>query len=225
MREDPKPGELYRHFKDRLYQVLCTARDSETGERVVVYQALYGDYGVWVRPLDMFLSEVDHQKYPDVAQKWRFEKVARGTEQTSAADAGFPGAAPCSASFGAEASSGSGAAVPNRENASAAGSVSAGRENASAAGSVSAGRNAAPDGPSEVLLAFLDTDDLELKRGVLLSNAERITQRDLDSILTVCGINPPGGSLQEQLDVILDWLSLHERYESDRPRGRNEFHV
>lgn len=73
MSREIKIHGIYRHFKGKLYLVEDLATDSETEEKVVVYRALYGEYKLWVRPLRMFLSEVDHAKYPDVKQKYRFE--------------------------------------------------------------------------------------------------------------------------------------------------------
>lgn len=69
------PGDVVRHFKGNKYEILYIALDSETMEKMVVYRALYGERGVWVRPLAMFLSPVDREKYPDADQAYRFEKV------------------------------------------------------------------------------------------------------------------------------------------------------
>lgn len=68
-----KVNGIYKHFKGNYYIVENVAKDSETKKKMVVYRQLYGDNSLWIRPLDMFLSEIDHEKYPDVVQKYRFE--------------------------------------------------------------------------------------------------------------------------------------------------------
>lgn len=68
-----KIKSIYKHFKGDLYLVLDVAINSETDKKMVVYRALYGENTLYVRDYDMFLSEVDHEKYPDIKQKYRFE--------------------------------------------------------------------------------------------------------------------------------------------------------
>ena len=81
-----QPGDIVQHFKREtlsreereqnkcLYRIIGTATHSETGEQMMVYQPLYEGHGMFVRPLEMCLSEVDHEKYPQIRQKYRFEK-------------------------------------------------------------------------------------------------------------------------------------------------------
>lgn len=68
-----KINRVYKHFKGDQYLVVDVASDSETKEKFVVYRRLYGEGDLWIRPVEMFLSEVDHEKYPNVKQKYRFE--------------------------------------------------------------------------------------------------------------------------------------------------------
>lgn len=83
-------NDIVRHFKREtvdphttkyLYKIIGIATHSETKEKVMVYQALYDDFGLYVRPLDMFMSKVDKEKYPDIHQEYRFEKTKLSKEE------------------------------------------------------------------------------------------------------------------------------------------------
>ena len=76
-------GQIYRHFKGNYYVVLDVVNDCDSNNdaefrKIVIYQALYGDHLKWARRLDEFMSEVDHVKYPNVKQKYRFEEINLG---------------------------------------------------------------------------------------------------------------------------------------------------
>ena len=191
-RDVPRPGEFYRHFKNRLYQIIAVAFDAETEQQVVVYQALYGDYRVWVRPLENFLSRTDREKYPEASQEWRFERTV--PEQEVSVPAGPAQDVSAPAGPAQKASGPQSSPVP---------AVSAAEE----------GRTG-----TQVLLAFLDAETREEKKAALVSGMDRLTQRELDSIYMALDMPAQEGDVRTQVSGILSWMKTQERYESSRLR-------
>ena len=188
MDRTPKPGEFYRHFKNKLYQIVTVATHSETGEKLVIYQALYDYFGVYARPLDMFLSEVDHEKYPDVKQKYRFERITPQTKQTDT-------------QVKSEAVRQSAAKMPE------AGSVQVQTSKAQVA-------DADDDqAPNPQLIKFLDADTLEEKYNILVSMSDTITDRLLDDMAVVMDVVLPEAPLMERYEDLKNIIRTRQHYE------------
>ena len=188
MDRTPKPGEFYRHFKNKLYQIVTVATHSETGEKLVIYQALYDDFGIYARPLDMFVSEVDHEKYPDVKQKYRFERVTPQTKQTDT-------------QVKSEAVGQSAAKLPE------AGSMQA---QTSKAQVPEADEDQAPN---PQLIKFLDADTLEEKYNILVSMSDTITDRLLDDMAVVMDVVIPEAPLMERYEDLKNIIRTRQHYE------------
>ena len=188
MDRTPKPGELYRHFKNKLYQIVTVATHSETGEKLVIYQALYDNFGVYARPLDMFVSEVDHEKYPDVKQKYRFERITPQTKQTDT-------------QVKSEAVRQSAAKMPE------AGSVQVQTSKAQVA-------DADDDqAPNPQLIKFLDADTLEEKYNILVSMSDTITDRLLDDMAVVMDVVLPTAPLMERYEDLKNIIRTRQHYD------------
>ena len=188
MDRTPKPGELYRHFKNKLYQIVTVATHSETGEKLVIYQALYDDFGIYARPLDMFVSEVDHEKYPDVKQKYRFERITPQTKQTDT-------------QVKSEAVGQSAAKLPE------AGSMQVQTSKAQVA-------DADDDqAPNPQLIKFLDADTLEEKYNILVSMSDTITDRLLDDMAVVMDVVIPEAPLMERYEDLKNIIRTRQHYE------------
>lgn len=197
MREEPKPGEFYRHFKNKLYQIVAVATHSETREKLVIYQALYGEYGVYARPLDMFMSEVDKEKYPDVKQKYRFERIEDIAKISKLDDLSYSN-------------------VVEQDKRTKEESVS----------SESLGKNEKDNEKTDkdtdfgkgYFIEFLEADDLNTKKEILIANRELISERELDTIYEIYGLKRR--KIDRDLDIadLIGYFDMQQQYEGKRLR-------
>lgn len=197
MREEPKPGEFYRHFKNKLYQIVTVATHSETREKLVIYQALYGEYGVYARPLDMFMSEVDKEKYPDVKQKYRFERIEDIAKISKLDDLSYSN-------------------VVEQDKRTKEESVS----------SESLGKNEKDNEKTDkytdfgkgYFIEFLEADDLSTKKEILIANRELISERELDTMYEIYGLKRR--KIDRDLDIadLIGYFDMQQQYEGKRLR-------
>ena len=203
MDRTPRPGEFYRHFKNKLYQIIGIAAHSETGEAMVVYQALYGDFGLYVRPLTMFVSEVDREKYPDAAQKYRFERVVPGAE------GGFTDASSAPQTADAD--------IP--VTAQSASLDSSGRPTRGPEPSPVSAQPSDPT-PNPYLMAFLEAENADGQLAALMAMDGHVGQEEVDCLRVVLEMGPGGGSISKQLTDIRKYLEMQRRYDGSRLRDR-----
>lgn len=189
----PKPHEIYKHFKGNLYQVLAVAEHSETGEKLVVYQALYGDFKIYARPMDNFLEKVDRVKYPKAAQVFRFE--LQGGEQKED-------------SQGADTSC---AEQVSREPEQV--SHEPKQEQQEAAGRQQEELNIDP-----MVLQFLEADTYEERLNILVGLRHRITDDMITTMAIASDVEVPEGSLEERFQGLKNCLATLDRYECNRLR-------
>mgnify|MGYP004649399149 FL=1 len=197
MQQLPKANEIYRHFKGNLYRVITIATHTETREKLVIYQALYGDFGIYARELSMFMSRVDRQKYPDASQEYRFELVPeiigqQAPQQRSKEIAVSETSADPETKPQSQAERMTKAAEPEAEN-----------------------EEAALDSR---LLAFLDADTYREKLNLLVSMRESLTDDMVNTMAVSLDVEVNEGAIEERYDALKNCLLMLEKYECSRLR-------
>lgn len=218
MRSDPKPQEFYRHFKGNIYQIRCLARHTETRERMVVYQAMYGTFEIYVRPLAMFMEEVDCVKYPDVKQKYRFE-LLQDTDME-----GSPEQEETHLTSGERTMTGGEAKKPENPadgagNGAAAQTVSAaGSEAAVNGGDAEAAESDEQPSLDPLVVEFLDADSYEQRLNILVALHSRITDEMINTLAVAVDLEIKDGDVEMRYEELKNCLLTFEKYECNRLR-------
>ena len=209
----PRSGEIYRHFKNKLYQIVTVATHSETKEQLVIYQALYGDFKTYARPLEMFVSEVDHAKYPQVTQKYRFEKVDMSEEK--AQECGQQ-------SINSMQQTADDVCAAEKKDSVAKTEFSTAEAEALAATSKSSiaekKKSLLNQTAEEKLMAFFDTDDFEERYQILVSLQDEITDLMINNIAVVLDVVIPEGDTEYRYEELKRCFRTKQRYENSRLR-------
>ena len=196
---NPFPGEKYLHFKNKLYQVIAVAKHSETMEPYVVYQALYGDFGVYIRPYDMFVSEVDHEKYPEVTQKYRFAYVDHTKNETLRTERAEHKKIPVNQN------------VEQQENVP---DVTAAVSTAELQEQNMIQRESDVEEQIDPwLLRFLDTDTMEEKYQIVCDIKNDITDRLIDDLAVAVDVVIPEGKLSDRYEQLKYCIRTRQKYE------------
>ena len=192
---NPKPGEQYLHFKQNLYQVITIAQHSETGEKLVIYQALYGTFQIYARPLQMFVSLVDQEKYPQVQQRYRFQLVEKHETEPLSAGTDEKETDTVSARTGNVTQE---PKLLKSENA-----VKPAEERKSA---------------EEKLMAFFDAQTMVEKYKILVDMEEDINDHMINNMAVVLDVVIEEGPLERRYEELKTCVRTFQRYECSRFR-------
>ena len=206
----PKAGEFYRHFKDKLYQIITVAEHSEDGQKLVIYQALYGDFKVYARPLEMFVSEVDHEKYPQTTQKYRFERVELEVDKKNGSTSqSLKENVKNVEDIVSAQTTGSDVPVEQEVQSSAMESITKN----------SCEEQGAEEGcPDPGLLAFLDEDSWDMKYNILVSLRDKMTDKLVDDLAVVMDVVIPEGPLDKRYEQLKICVRTRQKYENQHLR-------
>ena len=210
----PKPHEIYKHFKGNLYQIVTIAQHSETGEQLVIYQAMYGDFKIYARPLAMFTSEVDKVKYPEVQQRFRFElqgaDADRQIRETDEVNGGqtITQAVPTATARDA--------AIWTAQAATVQDAATVAAQATTQPASVETQLEEPELDP--LVLEFLDADSYEQKLNILAGLHHRITDEMITTMAIACDIEVNDGETEERYEELKNCLLTMEKFECNRLR-------
>lgn len=200
----PKPHEIYKHFKGNLYQITAIAQHSETGEQLVVYQALYGDFKTYARPLDMFISRVDKEKYPDAVQEYRFElQGADSQRQKERLEQSRQPETPQRSEIRQQPETPEGSEMRQQMEIPL--------------------QSEPPESEEQItldplVLEFLDADSYEQRLNILAGLHHRITDDMITTMAIACDIEVNDGDVEERYEALKNCLLTLEKYECNRLR-------
>lgn len=195
MRDNPKPFEIFKHFKGKQYQILTLAKDAGDGRSLVVYQALYGDYIIYVRDLSEFMSPVDKVKYPESSQEYRFERQSGTAVTEEEQDKRDP--------------------VQKTENDTVQSAANMPVQDADRTVDKVSGEPSGNFLDSEVE-EFLDAESVYEKLNILAGLRHRITDDMLDIMAAASDIELNKGNTQERYTELKNCLLMTEKYERKR---------
>lgn len=190
MRQKPQALEIYRHFKGSYYQIVQLAVHTETGEELVIYRPMYDHNHIYARPLTMFISEVDHEKYPEAKQEFRFEKVDFNREEP----------------------------VFERDSRQQKENLDCDRSSSEYGGGRSAVVRKKREQREYTVMDFLDADTYEHKLEILRLLRNNLDDSMINTIAVSLDLEAKGNSIEERYEDIKYCLTTLEKYECNRLR-------